>query len=95
VGAAALKDVTANSTQLREGKMKNNDELDEAFEKRALAGDGTFAIALAILRLVYTQHSHARAIQRLGNGDASTGVGAIEGLGMQIGKVAQAIADRA
>ncbi len=45
--------------------MMTNDELDDAFEKRAKAGDGSFAIALAILRLADAQFAHAQAIQRL------------------------------
>lgn len=74
--------------------MATNDELDKAFEKRALAGDGAFAIACAILRLADAQFENSRAVQRLGNGNASTAFGAIENLAMQVEKVATAIAQR-
>jgi hypothetical protein len=70
-----------------------NDELDDAFDKRAKNGDGSFAIALAILRLADAQMVQARAIQRLGNADASTHLGALEALGIQVEKIAQAISE--
>ncbi len=64
------------------------------FEDKARAGDGAFAIAYALLELAKHQKSTAKALQDLGNGDAATSFGATEGLGMQIEKAANIIADR-
>lgn len=68
-----------------------HEELRDLFEKRARGGDGAFAIAWAILDLSDSQEAAAKALKKLGNGDASTHIGAIESLGMQIEKVADAI----
>jgi hypothetical protein len=58
--------------------------MDREWEERAENGDGQFAIACALIAI-------ARAIDRLGNGDAATNVGAIEGLGMHLGEKIDAL----
>jgi hypothetical protein len=73
--------------------MADFDEMKEIFAKKAKAGDGAFAIAYAILDLSDSQEATSKALQRLGNGNASTDVGAIEGLSMQIVKAAENIAE--
>lgn len=67
------------------------EELRTLFEKKARAGEPGFAIAWALMDLADAQEATARAIQRLGNADASTHFGAIEALGMEVGKVAEAL----
>jgi hypothetical protein len=49
------------------------------WEIHADDGDGQFAIALALMEV-------ARSIDRLGNGDAATSMGAIEAFGLHIGE---------
>jgi hypothetical protein len=66
----------------------------DIIEKKARAGDGTFAIAYALLDLSDSQEATAKALQRLGNGSASTDFGAIEALGMQIEKAAQMLGEQ-
>jgi hypothetical protein len=66
--------------------------LAASFRERAEAGDGAFAIAYAILQLAGAQQSSAAAIKRLGNGEATSHLGAIEGLSLTIDKAAQVIA---
>jgi hypothetical protein len=60
------------------------------WEMRADKGDGKFAIACALIAI-------ARSIDRLGNGNASTQMGAIEALGAHLGEkielLASAISD--
>lgn len=66
-------------------------ELRDFFEKKAREGDSSFAIAWALLDLSDSQEAIAKALQKLGNSEASTHLGAIEALGMEVGKVADAI----
>lgn len=54
-------------------------EVDHAWLVRAEEGDGQYAIAIALLRV-------AAAIDRLGNADAATPMGAIEGLAAHLGE---------
>jgi hypothetical protein len=79
-GAQATKDVPMS-----------RDELRNLFEKEARAGDGAFAVAWALMDLADAQGHTAGAIQRLGNGNASTHFGAIENLAMQVEKIADAV----
>jgi hypothetical protein len=72
----------------------DNSELKELFAKKAKAGDGLFAIAYAIIDLSESQEATARSVQRLGFGSAATDMGAIEGLGMMVARVADAIESR-
>ena len=65
--------------------------LHDLFEKKARAGDGAYSIACALIDLVDAQEATAKAIQNLGNGDAATNFEAIEGLAMNVEKVAEAI----
>lgn len=66
--------------------------IKDLFEDKARAGDGSFAIAYAVLDLADAQVATARALNKLGLGDASTPFGALEALGMQIEKAAEIIA---
>jgi ADP-ribosylglycohydrolase len=68
------------------------DFLDRALSRRA-GSAGAFAIAWALLILADTQQETARAVQNLGNGNASTDKGAIENLAMQIVKASERIGD--
>lgn len=65
--------------------------MKEFCEKRARQGDAGFAIAYALIDLADSQEATAAAIQRLGNGNASTHFGAIENLAMQMEKAAQSL----
>ena len=67
--------------------------ISDLFEEKARNGDGAFAVAFAILELAKHQKATAGALERLGNGDAVSHFGAIEGLGMQLEKAANIIAD--
>lgn len=71
--------------------MTTKKPLRELFEDKARAGDGAYAIAWALLDLSDSQEATAKALQRLGNGDASTHYGAIEGLAMKIEQAAEII----
>jgi hypothetical protein len=51
----------------------------QSWEKRADKGDGQFAIAVALLDVAYQLRS-------LGNGDAASPMGAIEGLAAHLGE---------
>lgn len=57
----------------------------DLFEQRARKGDAGFAMAYALLEVADAQFAIRDALQSLGNGDASTKMGAIENLA---GKVA-------
>lgn len=70
--------------------MTKEVRIDAAIADRATEGPG-YAIAFAILRLADAQHRCADELRRLGNADANTPFGAIEALGMQVGKVGEAI----
>ncbi len=70
--------------------MESSD-IRNVFEKKARDGDGAFAIAYALLDLSDSQEATAKALQRLGLGNASTDVGAIENLAMQIEKAAEVV----
>lgn len=66
--------------------------IKDLFEDKARAGDGSYAIAYALLDLADAQAAASRALNKLGVGDASTPFGALEALGMQIEKAAEIIA---
>jgi hypothetical protein len=63
--------------------MHIHDELEERAREK---GGGLYAIAFAILELADAHKAVARHLKNLGNGDASTPFGALEGLGMHIGE---------
>lgn len=65
--------------------------LDEKIEQKAKSGNGASMIAYALLQLTAAQDRTATALFRLGNGNASTDFGAIEGLSMQMKMIADAI----
>jgi len=71
------------------------DNLKALFEQKAREGDGSFAIAYALLELTDMQDKTAVAIYALGNANAATPMGAIEGLSREVGRVAAAIAELA
>lgn len=67
----------------------------EFFEERARAGDGAFAVAHAVLSLTDAQLATTRALNKLGFADASTPLGAIENLALELKQGAERIADSA
>ena len=68
--------------------------IKDLFEDKARAGDGSFAIAYALLDLADAQAATSRALFKLGLADASTPFGALEALGMQIEKAAEILGDK-
>jgi hypothetical protein len=66
-------------------------DIREIIEEKARKGEGAYAIAFALLDLSDSQEATAKALNRLGNGNASTDFGAIEGLSMQIVQAAEAL----
>ncbi|MEY9590597.1 hypothetical protein ABIA06_002888 [Bradyrhizobium yuanmingense] len=72
---------------------KADQHIENYFEERARSGDGAFAIAYALLELRDAQIHTARALNKLGVGDASTHFGAIENLAMEIKDAARVIAE--
>ena len=60
-------------------------------EDKARKGEGLFAVAYALLELAEAQKSCAVHLKYLGNGDASTTMGAIEAFGMQLGEKLDAL----
>ena len=66
-------------------------DLHDVFEKKTRGGDGAFAIAYALMELAAAQAGSAAALRALGNGNASTHIGAIEGLSIQVGQVVSAL----
>ncbi len=67
-----------------------NQKIQNAIEDRA-ARDGAFAIAYAINRLADAQSETARALERLGVNGASTSMGALEALGLEVSRIADAL----
>ena len=74
------------------------EHIQDFCEDKARAGDGTFAVAFALLELARAQDRTATAIKNLGLADASTPYGAIEALIMQMretgGTLAAALLER-
>lgn len=58
--------------------------MQKEWQERADDGDGQFAIACALMTI-------ARSIDRLGNADAATPMGAIEAFGLHIGEKLDAL----
>lgn len=52
--------------------------IEDLFEDRARKGDGSFAIAFALMQTAREQKSIAYQLGRLGMGDAASSMGAIE-----------------
>lgn len=67
--------------------------IEDLFEEKARKGDGSFAIAYALMQIAEQQKSIAYQIGRLGLGDAASPHGALELLGMTVSESAQTIAD--
>jgi hypothetical protein len=65
--------------------------IHDFFEERARAGDGAFAIAYALSNLTDAQIAAARALNKLGVGDASTHLGALENLAMELKQVGESV----
>jgi hypothetical protein len=66
--------------------------IQDICEDKARNGDGLFAIAYALLEIADAQNSMSVHLKNLGNADASTPFGAIEGLAMHIGEKLDAFA---
>lgn len=62
-------------------------------EDKAREGNGSFAIAYAILELARASSATARALERLGTAGADTNMGAIELLSNELRDGAQLLAD--
>lgn len=71
--------------------MANKEHLHDLIERKA-SSDSGFAIAYAVLQLAAAQDHCARNLKRLGNGDATTQMGAIEAFGLRIGEKLDAVA---
>lgn len=67
--------------------------IEDVFEQKARAGDGSFAIAYALLQLAQAQDRTATQIKNLGFADAMTPFGAIEALNMQIKETGELLAE--
>lgn len=67
--------------------------LRDLFEEKARKGDGAYAIAYALMDLSDSQEATAKALNRLGLGDASTRMGAIELLASEVKSASQSIAE--
>lgn len=67
--------------------------IEDLFEDKARAGDGSFAIAYALLRLTGEQKNTAYQIRQLGFGDAATAMGGIEHLTLHLTRTGEAIAE--
>lgn len=52
--------------------------IEDLFEDRARKGDGSFAIAFALMQTAREQKNIAYQLERLGLGDAASSMGAIE-----------------
>jgi len=75
--------------------------IEDLFEDKARKGDGSFAIAFALMQIARHQKSLAYQVQSLGLGNAASPMGATEFLatsvrdvGDAISSALQAIADR-
>jgi hypothetical protein len=82
-----MSDYAARAKKLKAERkqMEDFDKTRDAFEKKALAGDGAFAIALAILELSDAQRDVAKKLHDLGYGD---GEGCLEVVGREMARVA-------
>jgi hypothetical protein len=67
--------------------------IEDLFEEKARAGDGSFAIAYALLRLADEQKATAYQIRQLGFGDAATSMGGIEHLTLHLSRTGETIAE--
>ncbi|AHE55690.1 hypothetical protein [Sphingomonas sanxanigenens] len=70
-----------------------SDHIEDVCEERARKGDGSFAIAFAILQLARAQERTATALTRLGLNDAATEMGALENIAYQMKITGETIAD--
>ncbi len=68
-------------------------QIHDLFEQKAREGNGSFAIAFAILKLTDEQRNVYRALDRLGMNAATpqAGPGAMELIGMELKRVADAV----
>lgn len=60
--------------------------ITDIFEDKARAGDGSFAIAFALMEIAREQKRVGYALERLGLGDAATPMGALEALSVNLGE---------
>lgn len=67
--------------------------IEDLFEEKARSGEGSYAIAYALLRLAEAQKDSAIALKDLGLADAATPMGAIEFLSREIRDTGRSIAD--
>ena len=65
-------------------KTDSTMHIKDLFEDRAREGEGLFAVAYALLEVSESQSASARALARLGFGNASTDLGAIEGMTIEV-----------
>jgi hypothetical protein len=68
-------------------------DFEDFCEDKARAGDGQYAIAFALMQLARETRFLGKGVRDLGNGDAASNMGAIEGLAVMIKEAAQTIAD--
>lgn len=64
--------------------MPTPQHIEDLFEDRARKGDGSFAVAYALMQLAAAQKSTAYQLERLGLGGAASPFGAIEHLAMTL-----------
>ncbi|AHE55880.1 hypothetical protein [Sphingomonas sanxanigenens] len=67
--------------------------IENVCEDRARKGDGSFAIAFAILQLARAQERTATALNRLGFNGAIEKMGGLEAVAHEMRKAGEAIAD--
>ncbi len=67
--------------------------IQDLCEDKARKGDGSFAIAYALLELASATNRSATALKNLGFADAATPFGAVEALIMQIKETGETLAD--
>lgn len=67
--------------------------IEDVCEEKARAGDGSFAIAYALLRLADEQKQTAHQLAKLGFNDAASPMGAVEHLTLHVSRSLDAIAE--
>jgi hypothetical protein len=63
--------------------------IEECFEEKARAGDGSFAVAFALLQVAQEQKAIAKALQNIGISESEHHVGALEKLAMNVARIAE------
>jgi hypothetical protein len=67
--------------------------IEDLFEDKARQGDGSFAIAYALLKLATESGNISYQLGRLGLAEAATPMGAVELLSLQLKETGEGIAD--